>query len=138
MPEADELQAQERLARCRVSVSAGTWQPREDLPQRKGLRQRIHRCGTVDQDIYLAFKQQQARLDLLAEQLTDLEESENRLLAIAEGIDEDLEMKTLAAFSAFTSLRFAYWKKWTPPWTRPTSTVWAKSCENWRSPPSSS
>ncbi|MDE0673020.1 MAG: chromosome segregation protein SMC [Caldilineaceae bacterium SB0662_bin_9] len=98
MPEADELQAQERLARCRVSVSAGTWQPREDLPQRKGLRQRILRCGTVDQDIYLAFKQQQARLDLLAEQLADLEESENRLLAIAEGIDEDLEMKTLAAF----------------------------------------
>ena len=98
LPEADELQARERLARCRTSVAAGTWQPREDLPQRQGLRQRILRCGTVDQDIYLAFKQQQARLDLLAEQLADLEESENRLLAIAEGIDEDLETKTLAAF----------------------------------------
>ncbi|MYA05394.1 MAG: AAA family ATPase, partial [Caldilineaceae bacterium SB0664_bin_22] len=98
MPEADDLQAQERLARCRDLVAAGTWQPGEDLSQRKGLRQRILRCGTVDQDIYLAFKQQQARLDLLAEQLADLEESENRLLAIAEGIDEDLEMKTLTAF----------------------------------------
>ncbi len=108
LPEADELQAQERLARCRASVAAGTWQPREDLPQRKELRQRILRCGTVDQDIYLAFKQQQARLDLLAEQLADLEESENRLLAIAEGIDEDLETKTLAAFDRINQGFTAY------------------------------
>ena len=98
MPEADELQARERLAQCRASVAAGTWQPPEELPQRKGLRQRILRCGTVDQDIYLAFQRQQARLDLLAEQLADLEEAESRLLAIAEGIDEDLETKTVAAF----------------------------------------
>ena len=108
LPEADELQAQERLARCRASVAAETWQPREDLPQRKELRQRILRCGTVDQDIYLAFKQQQARLDLLAEQLADLEESENRLLAIAEGIDEDLETKTLAAFDRINQGFTAY------------------------------
>lgn len=98
MPEADELQARERLAQCRSLVAAGNWQPPEELPQRKGLRQRILRCGTVDQDIYLAFKRQQARLDLLAEQLADLEESEKRLLAIAEDIDEDLETKTVAAF----------------------------------------
>lgn len=111
MPEADDLQAQERLTQCRALIAAGNWQPRQDLPHRKDLRQRILRCGTVDQDLYLAFKQQQERLDLLAEQLADLEEAENRLLAIAEGIDEDLETKTLSAFDRINQGFKAYFER---------------------------
>ena len=98
MPEADALQADERLACCRTAVAAGNWQASEDLPDRRRLRRRILQCGEVDQDIYVAFKRQQARLDLLAGQLADLEESECRLLTIAKDVDQDLEAKTREAF----------------------------------------